>query len=455
MAAARRIRISLLVLAAALALITLMVGSCEGLRGARLGIQAYFRKGTDYDRLEEHRASMGATVPTPMESSSTYWSDFRGPGRLGIYDERPLDLDWPDEGPPRLWRQPIGAGYGSFTMALGLAFTLEQRRDLEAVVAYDALTGHEAWIHPYSARHDDPLGGEGPRSTPVYSNGSVYSLGATGVLSCLDAKNGEPRWRRDLLEDSGCAVPEYGFAASPLVHGETLIVFGGDADLGGEGVMAYDLVSGEPLWGAVSERMAYASPMIVELAGRPQLIAFTKSRVLGLDPGWGEQLWEFPWEVTGGLACAQPVYIDDEHLLLSGGYGKGAALLRIETSEQGCKVERVWKNARLKNRYNSSLLHDGFVYGLDEGRLVCIDPLSGKRQWKASDFGYGQLLLAQGHLIVLSEDGEVTLVLATPESYQERASFDAIDGATLNLPALGDGLLLVRNHDEMAGFDLR
>ena len=275
------------------------------------------------------------------------------------------------------------------------------------------------------------------------------------MLVRLAAATGELTWRRDVLADSSTEPLMYGCAASPLVRGNRLIVFGADADQGGNGVLGYDLASGEPVWQAVSERMAYTSPVVHAIAGREQLISFTKSRMVGLDPDTGAELWEQPWEVDGGLACAQPVRIDDTHLLVSSGYGKGAALFRIQAEGDGFVAEGLWRNARLKNRYNSSVLFEGHVYGLDEGRLACIEPYSGKRIWKGGDFGYGQTLLTQGHLIILSERGEVALVAATTEGYAEKARFDAIDGMTLNLPAIADGLLFVRNHDEMACFDLR
>ncbi|MEM7310281.1 MAG: PQQ-binding-like beta-propeller repeat protein [Planctomycetota bacterium] len=433
------------------------------MRTARFGIRAYLRPGPDYERLEEDRAARAEAGPgdevdlasRAAAAPPPFWTDFWGPGRRGVYDERPILLDWPADGLRRLWRQPIGPGYGSFVVAEGLAFTLEQRRDEEAVVAYDPLTGREVWKHAYPARFEESMSGEGPRTTPIYSGGSVFSLGATGELLRLRAATGEVQWRRDVLLDSGAQALAYGFGSTPLVHGGTLIVCGAAPEPGGCAVLAYDLATGEPVWRALDEAMAYASPIVYTLAGREQAIVFTATRVVALDPADGRQLWEHPWAVQYGLACSQPVRIDDEHLFVSSGYGMGASLLRISAAGDELTAERVWKHSRMKNRYSGSILYEGHLYGLDEGRIACLEPLTGKRLWKGPSFGYGQLILSEGHFVVLSEEGELVLVEASPEEYREKARFEAIEGLTLNVPALADGLIFVRNHDEMACFDLR
>ena len=456
---ARRTGIRLTLVAAVLGAGFFLVGGCETMRKVRFGIRSYLRPGPDYEALEADRARHGeaggsAESPPPEAMAPAYWTDFRGPGRLGIYAERDLDLDWPEGGPPLVWRQPVGPGYGSFTVALGLAFTLEQRRDEEAVVAYEVATGREAWLTTYPALFDEAMSGVGPRSTPVFADDTVYSHGATGTLVALDARTGEERWRRDVLADTRADPLEYGFSASPLVRGELLVVGGAAPREGGSGVIAYDRGDGTPVWTAVTEPMGYTSPVLLDLAGRPQLVVFSAERAIALDPDTGAELWSHPFRVTNGLVCSQPVRIDDQHLLLSAGYGKGAELLRIQAGAEGLGVERVWRNPRLKNRYNSSVLHDGYVYGLDEGRLACIEPLTGERQWKGPVFGYGQTILVGDEILIVTEDGEVARVAADPEAFRELGRFEAIEGMTLNVPALADGLLLVRNHDQMACFDL-
>jgi outer membrane protein assembly factor BamB len=154
------------------------------------------------------------------------------------------------------------------------------------------------------------------------------------------------------------------------------------------------------------------------------------------------------------MNCSQPVVIDDSDVLLSSAQGPGAALLRISKEGDAFPAQPVWKNNRLKNKFNSSVLYQGYVYGFDEAILACIDPKTGELKWKGGRYGYGQLLLAGGYLVITTELGELVLVRATPESHQELARFQAIEGKTWNIPAIDHGLLLVRNGEEMACFRL-
>jgi outer membrane protein assembly factor BamB len=154
------------------------------------------------------------------------------------------------------------------------------------------------------------------------------------------------------------------------------------------------------------------------------------------------------------MNCSQPVVVDDTSVLLSSSPGAGAALLEISGSGETYAARAVWKNNRMKNKFNSSVLYQGFIYGLDDTILACIDPKAGELKWKGGRYGYGQLLLAGGYLVVVTEQGEVVLVRATPQGHQELARFAAIEGRTWNIPAIDNGLLLVRNSSEMACFRL-
>jgi outer membrane protein assembly factor BamB len=206
----------------------------------------------------------------------------------------------------------------------------------------------------------------------------------------------------------------------------------------------------------LDDKQAYVSPMLVQLAGRRQLLVVTGSRIVGLDPAAGTLLWEFPWVTEYDINAAQPLIVGDRRVFISSGYGHGAALIEISAAAGGrFEVRQVWETNRMKNRFNSSVLHDGHIYGLDEGILACLDVERGELAWKAGRYGYGQVLLAGGHLIVLAEDGDLALVRPTPERHDEVVRFPVLDGKTWNHPALARGRLLVRNLKEMAAFDLR
>jgi outer membrane protein assembly factor BamB len=352
----------------------------------------------------------------------------------------------------------VGGGYASFVIADGRTFTIEQRRDQEVVTAYDLATGREVWAQGYAAQFSEAMGGDGPRATPTWHAGRLYSLGALGEFLCLDAASGRVVWRTNLLGDLGANGLYFGLSASPLVVDDTVVALSGEpaGAVKGQprhGVLAFDCGTGVLRWSALKEKMAYASPMLVTLAGERQILVVTSTRACGLRPADGTLLWETPWKVQYDNAIAQPVLVASNRFLLSGGYGTGCALIEVTRAGDGkWAAQSLWKNQNLKNKFNSSVFHEGHVYGLDEGILTCLDAVTGRRVWKDGRYGYGQLLLSGQHLVVLSGEGDLALVKATPAGHQEVSRFAAIPGKTWNHPVLAGGLLLVRNAAEMACF---
>jgi outer membrane protein assembly factor BamB len=408
----------------------------------------------DYEKLEASRASQKQPVNPTTNSGSAYWTGFRGPNRDGQYSEQAVLTQWPASGPALLWKQPVGGGYASFAIAEGRAFTIEQRRQEEVVTAYDVASGSELWTNGWPAEFQEPLGGDGPRATPTWHEGKLYALGALGELRCLEAFSGRVLWRTNTLDENRAPVLTYGLSASPLVHQDKLIIAPGGPRR--HSVVAYDKNTGKHLWGSLDDGAAYSSPMIVELAGEQQLLVVTRNRAVGLSVSDGKLLWQFPWVVLqGNRNIAQPVIAGTNRVFLSAGYGTGCVMVEVNRKANAFTTGEIWRNKNLKNKFSSSVMHEGFLYGLDEDILTCLDGMTGERRWKDGRYGYGQVVLASGHLIVLCGNGDLALVKATPEAHQELCRFRAIEGKTWNHPAVGGGLLLVRNNAEMACFDLR
>lgn len=450
---------SILYLAGIVALLMLWGGLEIEWRGGFPPVLTFRKTKPDYAAVEAHRARQSSAALEPatvsVVVSTNYWTDFRGPHRDGRYDERPILTHWPADGLRRIWRQPIGGGYASFVVADGRAFTIEQRREREAVTAYELRTGRELWAHSYPAAFSESMGGDGPRATPTWHDGRIYSLGAEGEFCCLQAGTGQLLWRKNILGEARARNLHFALSSSPLVVSENVVVLSGDPDGGaGRTVLAYNRVTGAAAWSALNERMAYASPMFVTLAEERQILVVTAGRAVGLTPDTGKLLWEFPWRVANDNAIAQPVLTGTNRFLLSAGYGTGCALVEISREGNGFTARQIWKNANLKNKFNSSVYDEGYIYGLDEGILTCLDAATGARRWKDGRYGYGQLLLASGHLVILGGEGELILVRATPEKLIEASRFQAIGGKTWNHPVISNGLLLVRNAVEMACFDI-
>ena len=252
-----------------------------------------------YAQLEKHRqqqaaqaspttAPVAATSPSPQASASAspteaaalpaptrnYWTNFRGPRRDGKYDETSVSTTWPANGLPVLWKQPVGVGHSSFAVADGKAYTIEQRRAQEVVPAYDIGTGRELWTQKWNAEFRDSTG-DGPRTTPTYDQGRIYALGATGELRCLDANNGSVIWGKNILSDNGADNLPWAMAASPLIVDDKVIVLPGGTS--GKSVVAYNKNTGAPVWKVLNDTQAYVSPMLVELAGRRQIVVVSSA----------------------------------------------------------------------------------------------------------------------------------------------------------------------------------
>ncbi len=450
---------SVLYLATIVGVLMLVAGLEVEWRGGFPPVLTFRKTKPDYSAVETHRAqqtnqSPPAPVLTPARLTN-YWTDFRGPRRDGRYDELPILTNWPAAGLRPLWRQPCGGGYASFVVADGRAFTIEQRRDREAVTAYDLVTGRELWAHTYPAHFSESMGGDGPRATPTWHDGRVYSLGGEGEFCCLDAATGRVLWRKNVLGEARAKNLFFALSTSPLIVDDRVVVLSGDPDGGaGKTVLAYDPRTGQPAWSAFNEKLAYVSPMLVTLAGERQILLSTAFRFVGLRPDGSGPLWEFERRVQYDNAIAQPVLVSSNRFLISAGYGDGCTLVEIARDGDQFTARQLWKNLNLKNKFNSSVFHDGFIYGLDEGILTCLDLATGARRWKDGRYGYGQVLLASGHLVVLTGDGELVLVRATPEKLAEVARLQALRGKTWNHPAIAGGKILVRNAVEMACYEI-
>ena len=394
-------------------------------------------------------------APASQSDSTASWPGFRGQDRDGIY-RGPIRVAW--SGLTPMWKKSIGGGRASFAVSGDRAFTIEQRQKNEVVAAYDVATGKEIWANAWPERFNSAFmgimgGGEGPRATPAFADGLVYALGGRGELRCLDAATGKLVWRTDILEDAGAKNLTWGMAGSPLVAGDAVIVQPGGPK--GRSVAAYDRRTGKRLWSALDDKTAYASPMQATILGVPQFLVVTATRVVGLSVDTRTVLWEFPWKTDHDASAVQPIVIGDKRVFYSSGYGTGAVVVELAKSGETFAVREVWRNIRMKNRQSTSVLRDGFIYGLDEGILACVDAATGDLKWKGGRYGHGQVLLAGDHLVVTTEEGELALVAASPEKFQEIARVPALDGETWNVPAFAGGILLVRNTRQMAAFDLR
>lgn len=401
------------------------------------------------------------TVPAISDEDSP---DFRGLFRDGIVRGAGFRKNWEAQPPKELWRHPVGLGWSSFSVLGDLAITQEQRDDEESVVAYRLDTGEPVWKHGDKTRLEVVVvnGGDGPHCTPVITGEWTYTLGGTGVLNCLATMTGTPKWTRQILNDAGTdGKPaknlEWGTSATPLVVDDLVIVIpGGNPDEKlNKSVIAYDRLTGDVKWTAGNFPASYCGPRVESLGGVRQILIFHGKGISALELSEGKLLWEFGWTNMPLVNAAQPLRLDEQSLLIGNGYGVGATRLSLQAADDGTwKVEQGWKTNKLKLKFNDAVLRDGYVYGLDDGILTCVDIANGKTKWKGGRYGYGQILLHEDTLLVTTEEGEITLVSASPTKFEERARIKAVEGTTWNHPVVAHGKLLLRNGTEAVCYDV-
>ena len=358
-----------------------------------------------------------------------------------------IETDWSASPPVELWRRPIGPGWSSFAVRGDLLYTQEQRGDDEVVACYNATTGEPVWTHRDAARFLESNAGAGPRATPTLSDGRVYTFGATGILNALDAGNGAVVWSRNAASDTGAEVPDWGFSSSPLVVDDVVIVAAAGQ------LVAYDLATGNPRWFGPAGGGSYSSPHLVTIDGVAQVLLLSGAGATSVAPADGKLLWEHPWR---GFPIVQPALTADGDVLIAASGESGTRRIAVAHGPGGWTVEERWTSNGLKPYFNDFVVHKGHAFGFDGSILACIDLEDGKRKWKGGRYGNGQLVLLpdQDLLLVLSEEGELALVRATPDQFTELARFPAIEGKTWNHPVLVGDVLLVRNGEEMAAFRL-
>lgn len=401
------------------------------------------------------KAGINLAAITPND-----YPNYRGRGQAGILNTKlNFALDWKAAPPRALWRQPVGVSWSSFVIVGDYCLTQEQRGEYEAVVCRELQTGNECWQHLDRAYFIEGASGEGPRATPTVFNGRVYSFGATGILNCLDGTDGSPIWSRNVLEDYGIENRIFGMVGSPLVVDDKVIVCPGGHDAS---TIAFHCDTGEEIWASGSELASYSSPQLVEFQGRRQILNFNAAGLSSHDLATGDLLWHYPWVSNPAEKnnCCQPVTFpsqvegEPDRVFISSGYGMGCAMLEIKQSASGFIVEPIWRNRNLKAKFTSVVYRDGFLYGLDERIIVCLDVQTGNRRWKRGRYGHGQLILINDLLLIQAESGEIALVEASPESYRELTRFPALNDRTWNHPALSGRYLLLRNDREATCLEL-
>lgn len=402
---------------------------------------------------EDLRYLAGAELKAPPPTQDD-WPQWRGPQRQGIARAPGLRVDWSSRPPEKVWQAALGGGYSSFAVQADWAVTMDYQPGRERVVALHAETGVPRATFVYDADYSGLRAGygKGPRATPTIHDGRIYTVGATGRFLCLplaEAAELQPLWQHDLLAEFDAPLPTWGVACSPLIEGDLVIVQPG----GRRGsIVAFHRVTGEPIWASLDDEAGYSSPVAADIAGRRQVVAVTGSRLVGLSAQDGSLLWDydFPTRYNGNIAT--PIVIGDM-VFIAAAYGSGCALVKIIPTDSGFRAETVFrKKGIMRTHHMTAVLHEGHLYGCDDfrGDLTCLDlQRPSAPVWETRRPGKGSLVLAEGHLILLSESGHLWLIEATPAGYRPKGDLPVLTGSDCWAhPSLARGKLYLRDHEK-------
>ena len=382
------------------------------------------------------------------------WPQFLGPARNGVSAETKLIETFPEEGPEILWRQPLGTSMSGIAVSDGVAYTLYQNED-QQLVAMDALTGETKWTTPIAPAYENAMG-NGPRATPAVHDGMVYAFSGEGILAAVEAASGKMKWSVNTPKDLVCKPAEYGMASSPLVTGDSIIVQVGSHR---GTVAAFDRTTGKRKWVAGEGYAGYSSPVLTTLAGKEQIVALVGAEVMGIDPADGKMLWNHEFITDFNCNTATPVRLDEGSLLISAGENHGSMILKITSEDGALSAEEGWsslgKDSVLRAEWQTPVQLDGHVYALDNvggagpiTNLVCLRVADGEVAWGVPRFGKSNLILADGKLFISTMRGELVIVTATPDSFQETGRAVVL-GSTRQAPVIANGRLYLRDDKEV------
>jgi outer membrane protein assembly factor BamB len=398
------------------------------------------------------------------------WTQFRGPNHDGSSAEKILKK-WPTEGPRQIWKAPMTDGFSAMTVGGGKVFTLVTREvdsaKQEVCVALDAGSGKELWAAPLGiAKYDgggnagtqDNGGGDGPRSTPSYDDGKVYTYSSRMVLKCLEAGSGKEVWSKDLIKEHGGKNITWESAASPLIDGNLVFVACGGA---GQSLVAFDKKDGNVVWKGQDDGITHSTPIAATILGTRQIVFFTHSGLVAMEPKTGEVLWRFEFPFGRGSAAISPV-VSGDIVYCSAAYNIGSRACKVTKTGDKFSAAELWTKPgnNQANHWTTPVCADGYLYGICEqaafgkAPLKCIEIATGEEKWSKGGFGPGGCTLVDGHVMVLSDAGDLVLVKATPEAYTEVTRSHVLAGKCWNYAAISNGRVYARSTKEGVCLDV-
>jgi outer membrane protein assembly factor BamB len=374
-------------------------------------------------------------VQAPKEEPRAAWTGYRGARRDGISPDANW-TPWTGDRPNTLWTARIGSGYSAVVVFKGRAYTMGNTDDKDIVYCLDAETGEVLWTSSYNCP-GVRKGFHGPRGTPSVDDQYVFTVSWQGEMNCFDVKTGEKIWTRT-MEEFDCEHPNWGCACSPLIAGDRVIY-----DIGK--IVALDKATGKTIWESDYFGIeGYSSPLLFNWQGKTCVLAYPKAGLVMVDAADGRVMSTFTWQCS--VNATMPLVIG-ENIFVSSGYSKGGVLLKPKIDQ----FETLWKNKGMANTVNSSVYHEGNLYGFDgqvssnNNRLRCLNVETNEIKWTQDGLGTGALTLAGDKLIIMGEGGQLAIAKADPAAYRQLAFTQVFDGRGWTMPTFENGRIYCRS----------
>jgi outer membrane protein assembly factor BamB len=392
---------------------------------------------------------------------SSAWPQWGGPQRNFKSEAKGLAASWPAGGPARHWSRPLGDGYSSIVVDEGKLFTLYRQGKQEIVVALDASTGQTIWEYSYDAglsKEFEELGpeGEGPRATPLVAGNQLFTAGVTGKLLCLDKQTGRVNWARELIREFGGALSVNGYAGSPLAYRDSVILMVGGK---GQSIVALNQKDGSVKWSKHDFKNSLSSPILIDVDGQTQLVAFMYGELAGVDPDTGDLLWSHPHPTEMGRNISTPVWGEDNLLFCSSAADGGSRVLKLARDGSRTTVREVWFHRQMRVQFGNVIRLGDYVYGSSgetgPAFLTAANVKTGEIIWRDRNFSRASLLYADGRFIILDEEGNLALATPGADGLRVQARATLLSKPSLTVPTLVGTRLYARDRKTIMALDLR
>ncbi len=387
----------------------------------------------------------------PKPAVAANWREWGGPQRDFLTTSAGLfkagSEKWMSTPPKKLWERPLGDGYSAIAVEDQVLYTAYRRDANDVVTALDASSGKTIWEFSYSAPFKNAYAeaGVGPFAMPQVVGDRVVTASGIGQIHSLDKTTGKPVWSLDLYNGFGTDRLGFGYSSHALAYKDSLILAAGGKT---HGVVKVRQSDGGVVWSAHRLGNAHSSPLLINVDGQPQVALLLAQEIVGIDPELGNLLWRHPHPTEHGLAVSTPVWADGNLLFLSTAYSGGARALKLTRAGNKTEVRELWHNPRVQSHFGSVIRQGGYVYlssGQSTAIITAVELQTGRIAWQARDFVKAQLLYADGRLVILDEDGNLGVGLATPERFQAQARWPLLSSFAWSPPTLAGNRLYVRD----------